>query len=248
MAGVAFALVHNSELTLMTTILITGANRGIGLELTRRYLAAGNNVIATCRNPEESSLLTGLRDQTQPAGQLECAKLEVTSADDVNQLTTTLTGRAIDVLINNAGVMGGDRQSLEDMDYDAWLNAFAINTIAPFRLIAALRENLRRAEHPRVITVSSQMGALSRTSKGSFAYRSSKAAVNKVMQVLALELEADGIICCPVHPGWVRTDMGGPQADISVEESAAGLIELIEGLTQSDSGRFWTYNGEEHSW
>ncbi|MCL4165957.1 UNVERIFIED_CONTAM: hypothetical protein GTU68_005780, partial [Idotea baltica] len=115
--------------------------------------------------------------------------------------------------------MGGERQSLDDMDYTAWAEAFAINTMAPFRVTTTLLENLRQSKNPRVITLSSQMGSLSRKSKGSHAYRSSKAAVNKVMQVMSMELEADRIVVCPVHPGWVRTDMGGSKADISVEES-----------------------------
>ena len=144
--------------------------------------------------------------------------------------------------------MGGDRQSIDDMDYSAWVEAFEVNTLAPFRLITAFRPNLQLSKHPRAITLSSQMGSLNRKSKGSHAYRSSKAAVNKVMQVLSMELEDDGIVVCPVHPGWVRTDLGGSAADISVEESAAGLIDLIGSLTMKQTGRFWTWEGEEHPW
>ena len=146
--------------------------------------------------------------------------------------------------------LGGDHQRLNDMDYAAWADTFEINTIAPFRVATALVPNLKqeKSARPRLITISSQMGSLNRQSTGAYIYRSSKAAVNKVMQVMALELHSDGIIVCPVHPGWVRTDMGGPSADISAEESARGLTHLISGLTIDDSGKFFQWNSEEHAW
>jgi len=151
-------------------------------------------------------------------------------------------------LINNAGVIGGDRQSVGDIDYAAWLSTFRVNTLAPMQLTTALKANLCRSTRPRVVTISSQMGALSRKSRGAFAYRSSKAAVNKVMQVLALEWEEDSIVCCLVHPGWVRTDMGGPKADIDVAESASGIVTLIDKLSMDETGKFFCWNGEEHAW
>jgi len=181
----------------METVLITGANRGIGLALVTRYLAAGSHVVATCRSPD---LATDLKSLQERDAKLEIQPLETTSEVQTQQLVTSLSGRQIDVLINNAGVLGGDRQGLQNMDYAAWLDAFAVNTLAPFRLSVALLDNLLAAQRPRIITVSSQMGALARKSKGALIYRSSKAAVNKTMQVLALELEAQGVIVCPVHP------------------------------------------------
>ncbi len=228
----------------MENILITGANRGIGLELTRRFLDAGKRVIATCRQPDNANDLTRLAEHCQ----LTVFQLEVTDPESVSRLCAELEGETLDVLINNAGIMGGDRQSIDNMDYSAWIEAFEVNTLAPFRLITSLRANLRLAGNPRAITLSSQMGSLNRKSKGSHAYRSSKAAVNKVMQVLSMELEADGIVTCPVHPGWVRTDMGGSSADISVEDSAEGLFKLIDNMTMEHSGRFWTWEGKEHPW
>jgi len=225
------------------TVLITGAGRGIGLELARLFLEAGHRVIATHRGDEVPAALQQLASR----GTLEARALEVTEPGSVASLRGSLAGETLDLLINNAGVLG-ERQGLEDMDYDAWLRAFEVNTLAPFRLALALRENLARAGRPRIVTLSSQMASLARKSTGSYAYRSSKAAVNKVMQVLAVELESEGIIVCPVHPGWVRTDMGGPAADISVDESAAGLFALIDTLTMEQSGRFWTWDGQEHAW
>jgi len=186
----------------METVLITGANRGIGLELTKRFLASGNHV----------------------------------------------EGTTIDVLINCAGIFSKDPPSADDIDYSSWRQSFEVNTIAPFRIVTTFKKNLQSSKNPRVITLSSQMGALSSKSTGHHAYRSSKAAVNKVMQVLSTEFESDGIVVCPVHPGWVRTDMGGENADLSVEECGAGLVKLINSLTMAHSGRFWTWDGKELSW
>lgn len=228
----------------METVLITGANRGIGLALSRRFVDGGYRVVACCRNPMTAEALNALSGR----GPISVNQLDVADDKSVSDLCSSLGRQVIDVLINNAGVMGGDRQGVTDMDYAAWRDAMEVNTFAPFRMTAALRDNLARAARPRVITISSQMGALSRKSKGSFAYRSSKAAVNKVMQVLALELQGEGVIACPVHPGWVRTDMGGGDADISVDESAAGIFNLVQKLTMNHSGRFWTWKGEEHPW
>ncbi|MEM1434102.1 MAG: SDR family oxidoreductase [Pseudomonadota bacterium] len=228
----------------MDNVLITGANRGIGLELTRQFLAAGQRVFACCRTPEAAVELKLLNDEPL----LSIHALDVTADASVAALAGLLGATHLDVLVNNAGIMGGDRQSVDDMDYGAWRDAFEVNTLAPFRLVAALLPMLRQAERPRVVTLSSQMGSLNRKSTGAHAYRSSKAAVNKVMQVLALELEADGIVVCPVHPGWVRTAMGGATAELSAEESAAGLVRLIDSLTPAHSGRFWTWEGKEHPW
>ncbi len=228
------------------TVLITGAGRGLGLELTKLFLGNGRRVLATYRG-------IAIPDQLRELGRgadaaLRALRLEITDGASVTALRNELSGDVIDVLINNAGTTGGDHQDLGDMDYAAWLGAFEVNTVAPFRLAVALLDNLRRSDRPRIVTLSSQMGSLHRKGTGSHAYRTSKAAVNKVMQVLALELAGDGIIVCPVHPGWVRTDMGGPMGEISVNESAAGLVALIESLTPEHSGRFWTWEGMEHPW
>nr|WP_086938490.1 SDR family oxidoreductase [Thaumasiovibrio occultus] len=228
----------------METVLITGANRGIGLALTEVFLAQGKRVIATCRQPEAASALQALHSQ----GELTILPLEVTAAASISELATSLQGQAIDIVFNNAGVLGGEQQSVDEMDIADWANVLAINTIAPFQLSVALKPNLLLSKRPRLITISSSMGSLAGTSTNMYSYRSSKAAVNKVMQVLSNEWAADGIIVCPVHPGWVRTDMGGADADISVEESTSGLVALANNLTAAQSGRFWSYDGEELPW
>lgn len=227
----------------METIVITGANRGIGLGLTRCFAAAGHHVIAACRQPQNADALR------QVKGSVEVRALDVGDANSVEAFAQQLGQRSVDVLINNAGIMGGSAQGIADMDFAAWSRTFEINTLAPFRLTTRLLPQLKQAARPRVITVSSQMGAFGlEMGGGMYAYRSSKSAVSKVMQVLALELKPDNIIVCPVHPGWVQTDMGGPNAQITVEQSAAGLFKLISGLTMAESGRFWTWDGREHVW
>ncbi|MGF1683486.1 SDR family oxidoreductase [Photobacterium minamisatsumaniensis] len=228
----------------METIVITGANRGIGLELTKQFLHLGWHVIATCRDKSKADQLNMLTSR----GKLSTHSLELTNESDVVEFCTALSGVTVDVLINNAGVLGGDNQSANNMDYNEWLKTFAVNTLAPFHLATSLKGNLQQSSRPRIVSISSGMASLSGQSIGTYAYRSSKAALNKVMQVLANEYKQDGIIVCPVNPGWVRTDMGGKGADISVEESAAGLVALINGLTLDHSGRFLSWDGEELSW
>ena len=230
----------------MASIVITGANRGIGLELTRQYSANGDNVYACCRTPEQATELNQLADSATRS--ISIVSLDVTIPSSISALSIAVDDSPIDILLNNAGVMGGEKQSAFDMDYDGWLDAFAVNTIGPFRVVEALIDNVKLSKSPKIVTISSQMGSLNRKSTGSYAYRSTKAAVNKVMQVMAEELRQDGIVVCPVHPGWVRTNMGGPNAEITVEESAQGIRTLIDQLTLSDTGKFFKWNGELHDW
>jgi NAD(P)-dependent dehydrogenase (short-subunit alcohol dehydrogenase family) len=233
----------NKDIQQMETVLITGASRGIGLELTRQFLALGYNVISTYRGKPSEQLEKLLLN-----GDLSLYELEVTDESSILSLASKLSGTQLDILINNAGIMGSDEQSMEAIDAKGWLDTFAVNSIAPLMVSRALLKLLENSKNPRIITVSSQMGALNRESYGMYAYRSSKAAVNKVMQVLALELKPKGIIVCPIHPGWVKTDMGGDEADISVEESASGIVKLARNLTLDQSGKFLTWQGTEHVW
>lgn len=230
----------------MNTVLITGSNRGIGLELVRQYAEAGDTVIACCRNPNDAKDLNAL--VVGKENRVSVHQLDVADPKSINALRAHISDKTVDILINNAGSMGGDTQSAFEMDYDAWQDALAVNTIGPFRVIEALIEAIRKSAAPKIITISSQMGALNLKGTGSYAYRSSKAAVNKVMQVLAEDLKPEGIIAIPVHPGWVQTDMGGPNAEITAQESAAGLRKLIAGLTLAESGQFFNWNGMPHVW
>ena len=228
----------------METIVITGTNRGIGLELTKQYLQNGKRVIATCREPKSAESLLELDENKN----LNVFQLEITDTNSIDHFSSLVKNDTIDVLINNAGIGGGDQQDIQKMDTEAWIKTFSTNTIAQFSLSVALLKNLKNSNRPRIISVSSQMGSLSRIGSGWYAYRSSKAALNKVMQVMGHDLEKEGIIFCPGHPGRVITDMGGPNAEITVQESASGLIGLINRLELKDSGRFWKWNGEKHPW
>jgi len=233
----------NREIKNMETVLITGASRGIGLELTRQFLDRGYHVISTYRGSLADKLSTLNQNEN-----LNCYELEVTNEKSILRLSEDLGDQTIDILINNAGITGPEKQSLETIDVQGWLDTFLINSIAPLLVSQALLSNFKRAVNPRILTISSQMGALSRERKGMFAYRSSKSAVNKVMQILSLELRDQGISVCPVHPGWVKTDMGGSGADITVEESARGIVDLAIRLTIENSGKFFTWEGSEHDW
>ena len=228
----------------MSTVLITGANRGIGLEMAKLYAARGDTVLACCRNPASAEALRAV------PGSVEILEVEVTEAASVAALAASLEGRAIDLLINNAGTMGPPpaQQSVADMDFDGWAEAFEVNSMAPVRVMQALLDNLKASSDPRLVTITSQMGALSLDMTVAYAYCSSKAALNKYMKMAALELGKSGINVCVIHPGWVQTDMGGPKADLTPAESASGIVNTIDGLNAETNGSFWKWNGETHDW
>ncbi len=222
------------------TWLITGASRGIGLELTRHVQLRGDAVIATCRDPKSNRELRDL--------DIAVKKLDVLDGASVQALADSLIETPIDVLVNNAGISGG-RARLTELDFGKMNECFATNTLGPLRVTAALLPNLRAGERRLVANVTSRMGSIAdNTSGGSYAYRTSKAALNMANRSMAHELGADGITCVVFHPGWVQTDMGGANAPLSVEDSVQGLLEVMDGLSTADSGRFLNYNGEEIPW
>jgi NAD(P)-dependent dehydrogenase (short-subunit alcohol dehydrogenase family) len=229
------------------TVLITGANRGIGLELAKRYAAAGNRVLACCREPAQSKDLLALGKSHKG---LTVHGVHVADGASVAALAKEIGDAPIDILINNAGMAGPapQKQSALNMDFDGWADTLAVNTMAPLRMLQAFRGNLKAGKNPRAITITSQMGAMAVNMPVMYAYCSSKAAVNKVMKLAAAELANDGIAVGLIHPGWVRTDMGGANAEISVEESAAGIMAVIAGTTAAKTGRFQKWNGDEHPW
>lgn len=226
----------------MSTVLITGANRGIGYELARQYAQAGASVHATTRD-SQSNALRQLRKS------VTVHELEVTSEQSIAALKQKLQNVPIDILINNAGIKGPERQTPDDMDYKGWAETFAVNTIAPLRLIAAFKKNLLRSPVRKIVTITSQLGSITNNHGGlGLAYRTSKAAANQLMKSLAHDYAGDGIISVALHPGWVRTDMGGPHAPLSAAESAAGIISLIDHLKQGDSGSFLQWDGGKLPW
>lgn len=228
----------------METVLITGANRGIGFALCKEFLQHGYSVYATYRGDTPSNELLALAE----APQCQLIALDVTSSESVKQLAIDLADVEIDILINNAGVIGPMTPIQQGVDSDEWLQMLAANVVAPVSISAALLPNLKRAKRPRVITISSEMGTFTNTDAGMLAYRTSKAGASKAMQVLAAELKEEGIIVCPMHPGWVQTDMGGPQAPLTATQSAAGLYTVISQLTLEQTGLLHCYDGSVLAW
>jgi NAD(P)-dependent dehydrogenase (short-subunit alcohol dehydrogenase family) len=230
----------------MSTILITGAGRGIGLALAEAFAEREDRVIATVRDPVRIEGLASAMAR-HPAS-IEVHRLEVTDPASIAALAARLEGRPIDVLINNAGSLGPARQSSLDMDFEGWIDTFRVNTLAPLAVSQALLPNLRLGEHPKILTISSGMGSMGSQQSDRLAYRSSKAAVNKVMQGLGTDLRDEGIAVSVCHPGWVKTDMGGEAADISPEMSAAGITRIVDHMSLSRSPAFHVWDGGFMPW
>ena len=224
----------------MTTIVVTGANRGIGLEFARQYAAEGVTVIATARDPAKAGTLKALGVRVLP--------LEVTDQASVDAFAEALTGEPVDILINNAGWYGPDRQDADDPDIEGLIKTFRINSAAPLAVARALKRNLIRGRDRKIAVLTSKMGSISDSSGGSLAYRASKTALNMIFHGVAKEWARDGILVAILHPGWVKTDMGGPDALITAEESVRGLRARIGELDRSKSGHFFDYKGREVGW
>lgn len=232
----------------MRTMLITGANRGIGLEFVRQYAADGWRVVACCRKPAAAEALNRLA--AQYLNQVTVHALDVTDHVQIDQLTQTLSDQPIDLLINNAGVYPPARgDALGETDYAAWQQAFAVNTMAPLKMTEAFIQQVSRSELKTIVTITSKMGSIAdNRGGGSYIYRSSKAGVNIVMKSLSIDLNPQKIIAVVLHPGWVKTDMGGPGALISAEQSVTGMRRVIGNLTLKDSGKFYAFDGKEVPW
>jgi NAD(P)-dependent dehydrogenase (short-subunit alcohol dehydrogenase family) len=218
----------------MPTALITGANRGIGLELARQYSEAGWDVIATVRESSEELDRLGVRVETLDMRAFEAVEHFGKKIDE------------LDLLIANAGTYG-PRSVTSAEDADAWLETLAINTVAPFLLAQAVLPQVERARG-KLIAISTRMGSIADNSSGGFiAYRSSKSALNSAWRSLAIDNRGK-VVAAVLHPGWVQTRMGGPSAPLSVEESVAGLRRVIEQLSPEQSGGFYSYDGSEIPW
>ena len=228
----------------MPSTLITGANRGLGFEFARQYLADGWQVYAACRNPQSASELRRLADASDD--KLQILALDVIDPVSVQAAAAKLDGQTIDLLLNNAGI-GGPRG--QGVDYEAWAKVLDVNTMGPLRVSEAFVDHVAQSERKLIVTITSGMGSLAdNTSGGTYAYRSSKAAVNMVMRSLAIDLAPRGIACVVINPGWVLTDMGGPHATLTTAESVKKLRRLIETLGPGQSGKFFNYDGREYAW
>jgi NAD(P)-dependent dehydrogenase (short-subunit alcohol dehydrogenase family) len=231
----------------MPSVLITGANRGLGLEFARQYVADGWQVYATCRDPDSASELRRLAEADDD--KLQILALDVIDPRSVKAAASELDGKAIDLLLNNAGVGGVRGQTIGNIDYEAWAKVLDANTMGPMRVSEAFVDHVARSERKLIVTLASGMGSIAdNTSGGAITYRSSKAAVNMVMRSLAIDLAPRGITCVVVNPGWVQTDMGGPNATLTPAESVTRLRRLIDTLGPAQSGKFFNHDGREYAW
>jgi NAD(P)-dependent dehydrogenase (short-subunit alcohol dehydrogenase family) len=232
----------------MNTVLITGASRGIGLEFSRQYAADGWRVLACCRHPDKADALNKLAAQYSELIQIH--PLDVADHAQIERLAQTLDYESIDLLINNAGINPvSDASGFGHTDYTEWMTAFNINTMAPLKMAEAFVKQIARSKHKTIVTLTSLMGSIAdNVSGGNYQYRSSKAAANMVVKSLAIDLSQQGITSVAFHPGWVKTDMGGPNAMISAAQSVSGMRQVISNLTPADSGRFFDYQGNVLPW
>lgn len=226
------------------TTLITGANRGLGLEFSKQYAADGWQVFACCRHPQSALALQALALEHKL---IRILALDISDFKQIEALALGLKNESLDVLINNAGIYPAS--SFGNSDEAAWLQAFKINSIAPLKMAEALMPHLMRGNHKIIATLSSKMGSIDDNgSGGEYAYRSSKTAVNMVMKSLSIDVKPHGISVVTLHPGWVRTEMGGPNGLIDAPESVQGLRKVIAQQTLSNTGKFITYDGKEVAW
>ncbi len=243
----------------MPTVLVTGASRGLGLELVRQYAADGWDVIACVRDPARATALAALAAVSQPgAGHVVVEQVDLVDTASIAALAARLGERPIDVLLSAAGTMGRGSFAEEGLAFggfghcepDDWLEVYRVNVIAPMQLAEALVGNVARSAQKKIVSLTSVIGSIGGNTVGSlYKYRASKAALNAVMRSMAIDLAAShGIVAAPLHPGWVRTDMGGPRAPLDSMTSVRGMREVIAGLTPEKAGRFWAYDGSELPW
>ena len=231
----------------MPSTLITGANRGLGLEFAKQYLADNWQVYAACRDPSSASELRRLADGSR--GKLLVLSVDVSDLANVRAAAVELKGKPIDLLLNNAGIGGPRGQTIGNIDYETWARVLDVNTLGPMRVAEAFVDNVARSDRELIVTVTSGMGSISdNSSGGAFAYRTSKAAVNMVMRSLAVDLAPRGITCVVINPGWVRTDMGGANARLTAAESVTAMRRLIDKLGPAQSGKFFNHDGREYAW
>ena len=221
----------------MATVIITGANRGLGLEMAKQYSANGWNVIGTAREPEKAKELNALDKVT-------VMQLDIADDSSTQNFAEQLGNQPVDLFINNAGIYGPS-----DFDRKGWLDLFNINVVGPVELATALKSNVAKSEGKKMVVLSSQVGSIAENDSGNMMYyRTSKAAVNQAWNSLAQQWKDEGLTLAMMHPGWVQTDMGGENADLTPEESVEGMRSVIDGITHDQNGKFYDYSGREIPW
>ncbi|MCW8830115.1 MAG: SDR family oxidoreductase [Gammaproteobacteria bacterium] len=228
-------------------ILITGASRGIGFEMVRYGMDQGWDVLACCRHPQQAEKLLSMAQLSN--GRVSVHLADMSELATLQALAYELRHEAIDMLINNAGVYGSDKNSFGQVDANDWVETLKVNTIAPLKMSELFIEQLSMGGKKIIACLSSKMGSMDdNTSGGSYIYRSSKAALNAVVKSMSHDLADRGIKCVALHPGWVKTDMGGPNAEISTWESVGQMFATLLNLKAEDSGRFIDIDGSDIPW
>ena len=230
----------------MTSVLITGANRGLGFGFVKSFLAKNINVICTTRNISGSKEL--LECKKNYPDNLEILELDLLEKKSENILSDLLSDKPIDIFINNAGV-GNSNQRFGVVSSKPWLDVLKVNLIAPLTLTQSIIENIKKGSEKKIYFLSSQLGSIGDNSSGGmYIYRSSKTALNQVVKSLSVDLKPMGITVISLHPGWVKTDMGGPNAPVQIDESIKGMMQVIDRTDIRDTGRFLNYDGKELPW
>lgn len=228
-------------------ILITGANRGIGLEMVRYCQQQDWRIFACCRNPHNAEALFNIAKSSD--GQISVHIADMQELSTLQALAYELRNDAIDILLNNAGIHGSDKNTFGAVDVDSWQQAFQVNCIAPLKMVEAFSAHLHMGERKQVACMSSKMASMADNGYGSsYIYRSSKAALNAVVKSLSIDLKDKGITSVALHPGWVKTDMGGVGAEISTRECVEQIFSILSSLTIKDSGRFIDIDGSDILW
>ena len=227
-------------------ILITGANRGIGLQLSEQFAEDGWQVLACCRNPDQADELRALSERLSS---IELHALDVTDYAQMNALAASLTGRPIDILLSNAGIYGPRGVVFGEVSAPEWRDVFEVNSIAPMMLAQAFVDSVEISRQKLIAIISSKMGSIGdNASGGSYIYRSSKTAVNQVVKSMSQDLAERGISVISLHPGWVQTDMGGRNAEASVVESGSGLKSVLQSSGAAQNGQFINFDGNPIPW
>ena len=225
----------------MHNILIIGANRGLGLEFAKQYSNKENNVFATTRNKNNAKELYSIKN-------IKVFELDLNSDKSLDNFIKDISSQKIDILIHNAGIFR-DEQLDEDLNIDAWMNELRINAVIPIILARKLKSNLQMGLSKKIVFISSQMGSIDDNYSGRFYfYRSSKSALNSAAKSLSIDWKEDGISILILHPGWVKTDMGGNSAKLEIPDSISQMIRVIQDLNLANSGSFVNYAGEKLEW
>ena len=232
---------------MMKKILVTGANRGLGLGLVKKFLKNNEKVICTTRNISKSKELILCKEKYND--NLEICELDLLDKDSPNILSNFLGDDTIDLFINNAGVIGHSAQHFKSVSLNHWLKVLKVNLIAPLLITQSIIKNIEKSSERKIYFISSKVGSIEdNKSGGMYIYRSSKTALNQVVKSLSIDLKPLGISVISLHPGWVRTEMGGPNALISVEESVNGMVDVISNTSIINSGQFINYDGTRLPW